>query len=81
MSNQKKKKDKNKKKNGGETSKLIPSDLYNEVTKFVDKNTLLEYMETIQQTNESIIKGKTFIKMFENFLKFFVFLFSFFGKI
>ncbi|XP_075678323.1 EH domain-containing protein 3-like [Dermatophagoides pteronyssinus] len=56
MSNQKKKKDKNKKKNGGETSKLIPSDLYNEVTKFVDKNTLLEYMETIQQTNESIIK-------------------------
>lgn len=53
-----KKKYKNQNNKNDETSKMIPSDLYNEVPKFVDKNTLLEYMESIQQINDSIIKGK-----------------------
>ncbi|XP_046918998.1 EH domain-containing protein 1 [Dermatophagoides farinae] len=51
-----KKKYKNQNNKNDETSKMIPSDLYNEVPKFVDKNTLLEYMESIQQINDSIIK-------------------------
>lgn len=57
MFHHRKKKGKNSNNKNDEQSNLISSDLYDEAPRFVDRNTLLEYMESIQQFNDSIVDG------------------------
>lgn len=37
------------------------SELYEEIPKFIDKKTLLEFMASAEKSNESIANGKFFI--------------------
>lgn len=36
---------------------LIPKDLYKETSKFVDKNTFVQYVDCFHQTNSNILQG------------------------
>ena len=41
--------------NGTATNGLIPSDLYSDIPRFVDKKTLLEYMKNVDYNNNHTI--------------------------
>ena len=74
-SNKKNKKNEkaNEKANEKETSSsLIPADLYSEQPKFVDKKTLLEYFDSVQQANAHIFKGETFFVLSFNIILIFL---------